>query len=155
MKTNSVEAKIRERATTNLSGRFNLVQMKALKVVEAKHKEVCESVVNYVDSHPIVPMYVALSVGVGTGAFKKEAFDKKYKNFDAARLDAVTDMALSYNKHMGINRKPSDVVWRLANRYYAKKSNNPEDFKRDLKKAKIMDGSRGHFEALCANMGIK
>lgn len=150
----NVESLIRTTAMNPINGKLNLVQYKNEKKKALVHKGVCESVVAFADANPMMPFYAILAVGVGSGSFKMDEYKKGYKFFNADKASTCLAMANAYNKHMNIKGKPSDVVWRLVNKYYNKVSHNVDDFKAALSKAKVADGDRGHFSELCANIGI-
>ena len=154
-KKGNVEKMIREVAVNPINGRLNLVQYKKQKEKALIHKNVCEKVVNFADNNPFMPFYAILAVGVGSGSFKTSEYNKGYKTFDENKTLACLEMAKAYNDKMGIKGKPSDVVWRLVNKYYNKVSHKVDDFMNSINKAELADGNRGHFNELCKNVGIE
>ena len=153
MKKN-IETKISEGANLILNGKYNLVQFKSEKERLLKHKAVCQQILDFKKENPSIPTYVVLSTGINAGAYKDSEFNKGYKKFDADKVLAVTKMAHTYNQEMGILGKPSDVTYRLALKFYNKKSHNVSDFENALSEAKGADGKRGHFAELCKNIGL-
>ena len=154
MKTTSVEAMVRSTATTPLNGRLNLVQFRKEKQKALQHKGVCEAIVNYANSNPLMPFYAILAIGVGSGSFKNSSYAKGYTYFNESKVKTCYDMAVAYNHILGIKGKPSDVTWRLVNRYYNKVSHNIDDFIKVVKSADNLDGKRGHFTELCKVFGM-
>ena len=63
-------------------------------------------------------------------------------------------MAKAYNVAMGKDSMPSDVLYRVAMKYYKEVSHNVNDFMKTLEKAKKMSTERGNFVKLCENVGI-
>lgn len=154
-KNGNVEVMVRNTAINPINGRLNLVQYKKEKAKALTHKSVCESIVNFADANPNFPFYALLSIGVGSGSFKMSEYNKGYKYFNADKAKTCYDMAMAYNKRMGIKGKPSDVTWRLVNRFYNRVSHSLDAFNATLANAKDMDGNRGHFKELCANLGME
>ena len=74
---NKIENAIRNTANNKLSGKYNLAQYKeggsryAEKQRAMLHKQVCEEIVAFADSHKKIPFYFILSVGVSKGAYKE------------------------------------------------------------------------------------
>ena len=155
-KTGNVEMMVRNTANNPINGKLNLIQYRknGMRDKALMHKSVCEQIVNFADNHKM-PFYAILAVGVGSGSFKTTEYNKGYKKFDAEKTKTCLEMANAYNEKMGIKGKPSDVTWRLVNRYYNKVSHNVEDFMNSLNKANVADGNRGHFKELCVNLGIE
>lgn len=154
MKEICVEQRIKDVANSKLSGKYNLVQFKAEKERMMIHKSVCEQVVAFSKENVHMPMYAILSAGISAGAFKNDEFEKGYRSFNAHKAKAVYEMANAYNKAMGGKGMPSDVLYRVAMKYYKKVSTNVEDFKKSLDSAKVMSTERGNFAELCKNVGI-
>lgn len=154
MKEICVEQKIKEMASSKLAGKYNLVQFKAEKEKAMTHKAVCQQVIAFAEENVHMPMYAILSAGISAGAFKNEEFEKGYKKFDANKAKAVYEMANAYNKAMGGKGMPSDVLYRVAMKYYKKVSTKVDDFKKSLESAEIMSTARGNFKELCKNVGI-
>lgn len=154
-KKKSVEELVRESAVNPIDTRLNLVQFKHKKMLAERHKEICQKALDFADEHPDMPFYAVLSSAIGSGAWKTDIFLKGYKKFDAERAEQMYKMALAYNEKMGLNCKPSSVVWRLVRRYYEKVSTNYEDFLVALANAKQSDGDAGHFKEQCKNLGIE
>lgn len=154
MKQVCVEKRIEEMANTKIGGKLNLAQYKKEKERLMIHKSVCQQVLAYRDSNPTMPVYAILSAGISAGAFKNEEFNKGYKKFDSDKVNAVYQMANAYNKAMGKNGMPSDVLYRVCMKYYKKVSHNVADFMKSLETAKQMDTCRGNFEELCKNVGV-
>ena len=145
-KQNAVENAIRKVANNKLAGKYNLAQYKegGSRFEEKKkamlHKQICEEIVAFADSHKNIPFYFILSVGVSKGAYKMSEFEKGYKRFNAEEVEAVHQMGMAYNAYNGLaNKKMSDVTIRLIMRYYEKKSNDMETFTNDLNKTKVLD----------------
>lgn len=154
-KRGNVEFMVRNTAKNPISGRLNLVQYKNEKKKALLHKSVCESVVEFADNNPTMPFYAVLSVGVGSGSFKTTEYNKGYKYFNAEKTKSCMQMANMYNKVLGIKGKPSDVTWRLVNRYYNRVSHNVSDFVDAINRSnKTLDGKRGHFKELCSVFGM-
>jgi len=164
-KQNAIENAIRKVANNKLAGKYNLAQYKegGSRFEEKKkamlHKQICEEIVAFADSHKNIPLYFILSVGVSKGAYKMSEFEKGYKRFDAEEVEAVHQMGMAYNAYNGLaNKKMSDVTIRLIMRYYEKKSNDMETFTNDLNKSKVLGklcGSREmEYAELCKNLNI-
>ena len=164
-KQNAVENAIRKVANNKLAGKYNLAQYKegGSRFEEKKkamlHKQICEEIVAFADSHKNIPFYFILSVGVSKGAYKMSEFEKGYKRFNAEEVEAVHKMGMAYNAYNGLaNKKMSDVTIRLIMRYYEKKSNDMETFTNDLNKSKVLGklcGSREmEYAELCKNLNI-
>lgn len=164
-KQNAVENAIRKVANNKLAGKYNLAQYKegGSRFEEKKkamlHKQICEEIVAFADSHKNIPFYFILSVGVSKGAYKMSEFEKGYKRFNAEEVEAVHQMGMAYNAYNGLaNKKMSDVTIRLIMRYYEKKSNDMETFTNDLNKSKVLGklcGSREmEYAELCKNLNI-
>lgn len=164
-KQNAVENAIRKVANNKLAGKYNLTQYKegGSRFEEKKkamlHKQICEEIVAFADSHKNIPLYFILSVGVSKGAYKMSEFEKGYKRFNAEEVEAVHQMGMAYNAYNGLaNKKMSDVTIRLIMRYYEKKSNDMETFTNDLNKSKVLGklcGSREmEYAELCKNLNI-
>lgn len=151
----SVETLVREAAVAPINTLYNLKQFKHDKMLAERHKAICQLAVDFADSHESMPFYAVLSSAIGSGAWKTDVFEKGYKRFDANRAEQLCKMAVAYNERMGIDHKPSDVVWRLVRRFYEKVSTNYDDFLVALANAKVMDGERGHFKEQCINLGIE
>ncbi len=162
---NKIENAIRNTANNKLSGKYNLAQYKeggsryAEKQRAMLHKQVCEEIVAFADSHKKIPFYFILSVGVSKGAYKESEFNKGYKRFNAEEVETVHKMGMAYNAYNGIgHKKMSDVTIRLIMRYYEKKSKNMETFTNDLNNSKVMGklcGSREiDYAKLCKNLNI-
>lgn len=151
----SVEELVREAAVAPIDTILNLKQFKHDKKLAERHKAICQMAVEFSSTHPSMPFYAVLSTTIGSGAWKTNVFEKGYKRFDANRAEQLYKMAYDYNEKMGIDHKPSEVVWRLVRRYYEKVSTNYEDFLDSLANAEVMDGDRGHFKELCINLGIE
>lgn len=156
-KKGNVEMMVRTTANNPINAKLNLVQYKknGMRDKALAHKSVCENVVAFADANPNVPFYAILAMGVGSGSFKTSEYNKGYKKFDANKTATCIAMANAYNQKMGIKGKPSDVTWRLVNRYYNRVSNNLDDFMKSLDNANTADGNRGHFKELCHNLGIE
>lgn len=153
MKEVCVEKRIEEAAKANIGGKYNLVQFRKEKERLMVHKSVCQSVLAFRDENVHMPMYAILSCGISAGAFKNEEFNKGYKKFDAEKAKAVFEMAKAYNVAMGGKGMPSDVLYRVAMRYYKHVSHNVDDMVNTLSKAKKIAVTRGNFEELCKNVG--
>jgi len=154
MKEKCVEQRIVEAAESKIEGKYNLVQFKKEKAKMMAHRAVCQSVIAFSKENVHIPMYVILSAGISAGAFKNAEFEKGYKRFNPEKVKAVFEMAKAYNAAMGKDCMPSDVLYRVAMKYYKEVSTNVEDFKNSLKKAKKMSTERGNFVKLCENVGI-
>lgn len=151
----SVESLVRDAALAPITTLYNLKQFKHDKMLAERHKAICQMAVDFASGHPDMPFYAVLSSAIGSGAWKTDVFEKGYKRIDLNRAEQMYKMANAYNEKMGIDHKPSDVVWRLVRRYYEKVSTNYDDFLQSLANAKIMDGDRGHFKEQCINLGIE
>lgn len=154
MKEKCVEQRIVEVAESKIDGKYNLVQFKREKAKMMAHRAVCQSVIAFSKENVHIPMYVILSAGISAGAFKNAEFEKGYKRFDAEKVKAVYEMAKAYNVAMGKDSMPSDVLYRVAMKYYKEVSHNVNDFMKTLEKAKKMSTERGNFVKLCENVGI-
>ena len=164
-KKNRIELAIRNIANNRLAGKYNLAQYKEggskyhEKVKAILHKKVCEEIVAFADSHPNIPFYFILSVGVSKGAYKESEFNKGYKHFNAEEVEMVEKMGSAYNAYNGLEgRKMSDVTIRLIMRYYEKKSKDFNTFLLDLNNSKVLGkacGSRAlPYKGLCKNLNI-
>lgn len=162
---NKITSLINQVANNKLSGKYNLAQYReggsryAEKQSAILHKNICESIVGFSNTHPNIPMYFILSVGISKGAYKESEFNKGYKSFNVEKVQCVYEMGQLYNKHNGMeNRKMSDVTIRLMMRYYEKKSTNLQTFVKDLAKSKVLGklcGSREiEYGYLCQNLNI-
>lgn len=165
MAKNVIENAIRKVANNKLAGKYNLSQYKegGSRFEEKKkamlHKQICEEIVAFADSHKNIPFYFILSVGVSKGAYKMSEFEKGYKRFNAEEVESVHEMGMAYNAYNGLgNKKMSDVTIRLIMRYYEKKSKDMETFNNDLNNSKVLGklcGSREmKYEDLCKNLNI-
>lgn len=154
MKEICVEQRIVDSANTKIAGKYNLTQFKKEKARLLAHKNVCQQVIDFSKENVHMPMYAILSAGISSNAFKNSEFEKGYKKFDAEKAKAVYEIANVYNKAMGNKCMPSDVLYRVAIKYYNNVSHNVEDFKNALKKAKQIKTQRGNFVELCKNVGI-
>lgn len=164
MAKNAMETMIRNVANNKLSGKYNLAQYKeggsrhSEKVKAMLHKNVCEQIISFADTHKDIPLYFILSVGVSKGAYKESEFAKGYKKFDMTKVQMVHMMGMEYNKYNGLaGKKMSDVTIRLIMRYYEKKSSDFIQFIADLHSSKVLGkecGKRGNYEALCKNLNI-
>ena len=164
-KNNMTESAIRKTASEKLNSKYNLAQYREggskyeEKVKAILHKKVCEEIVTFADSHPTIPFYFILQVGVSKGAYKMSEFAKGYKAFKADEVEMVHRMGTAYNEHNGIgNRKMSDVTIRLIMRYYERVSKDYNQFLLDLNNSKVlgkMCGSREiPYKDLCRNLNI-
>lgn len=165
MAKNVIESAIRNVANNKLSGKYNLAQYKegGSRFEEKKkamlHKQICEEIVAFADSHKDIPFYFILSVGVSKGAYKMSEFEKGYKRFNAEEVESVHKMGRAYNDYNAQNKKKmSDVTIRLIMRYYEKVSKDFNHFLLDLNKSKVMGklcGSREmEYTDLCKNLNI-
>ena len=165
MAKNVIESAIRNVANNKLAGKYNLAQYKegGSRFEEKKkamlHKQICEEIVTFADSHKDIPFYFILSVGVSKGAYKMSEFEKGYKRFNAEEVEAVHKMGMAYNTYNGIgHKKMSDVTIRLIMRYYEKKSKEMETFTNDLNNSQVLGklcGSREiDYTKLCKNLNI-
>lgn len=165
MAKNVIESAIRNVANNKLAGKYNLAQYKKgaakheEKVKAMLHKQICEEIVAFADSHKDIPFYFILSVGVSKGAYKMSEFEKGYKHFNADEVEEVHKMGMAYNAYNGLgNKKMSDVTIRLIMRYYEKKSKDMETFTNDLNNSKVLGklcGSREmEYAQLCKNLNI-
>lgn len=163
--TNRLETLIRETAKNKLNGKYNLAQYKEggskhdEKIKAIQHKNVCESIVAFAETHKAIPFYFILSVGVSKCAGKESEFHKGYKSFNGEKVEQVYAFGTLYNEYNGIGkRKMSDVTIRLIMRYYEKKSTDINEFYADLTKSKVlgkMCGSREvSYTLLCQNLNI-
>ena len=162
---NTIFTNIQSVANNKLNGKYNLAQYAegkskhAEKVAAMTHKAVCEQIVAFVESHPQIPVYFTLAVGVNMSAMKATEYAKGYKKFNAAKVEAVYEMGRLYYEYNGIaNRKLSDVTIRLMTRYYDNVSSDVEDFKVSLAASKVLGKACGErttdYNALCKNLGI-
>jgi hypothetical protein len=156
---NRLETKIRITASTKLSGKYNLVQFKKEKEKAILHKQVCEQIVAFADTHKEIPFYFILSVGVSKGAYKESEFNKGYKSFNAKKVESVYQFGqayLAYNEQY--NKKMTDVTIRLIMKYYEKKSQDYSQFLTDLNNSKVLGklcGAREmDYNKLCENLSI-
>lgn len=165
MAKNMIESAIRNVANNKLAGKYNLAQYKegGSRFEEKKramlHKQICEEIVTFADSHKDIPFYFILSVGVSKGAYKMTEFEKGYKRFNADEVEMVAKMGRAYNDHNGlVGKKMSDVTIRLIMRYYEKVSKDFNQFLLDLNNSKVLGkncGSRDvKYEVLCKNLNI-
>lgn len=153
--------KIEVSANANL-GKYNLVQYKNNPVaIRAKaHKSVCKAIIDYIkNDNRGIPAYVICQVGISKGAFKSEEFDRGYQSIDLDKVTKVSDMAYAFNEMTGHKDvKPTDVTWRICQKYYERKSTSLNQFKQDLQKAIdlgcIMTGARGTFAEATSALGI-
>ena len=128
MKEKCVEQRIVEAAESKIEGKYNLVQYKREKAKMMAHRAVCQSVIAFSKENVHIPMYVILSAGISAGAFKNAEFERGYKRFNPEKVKAVFEMAKAYNVAMGKDSMPSDVLYRVAMKYYKEVSHNVEDF---------------------------
>ena len=160
-----IESAIRNVANNKLAGKYNLAQYKegGSKYEEKKkamlHKQICEEIVAFADSHKDIPFYFILSVGVSKGAYKMSEFEKGYKFFNGDKVEMVAQMGRAYYGHNGLyGKKMSDVAIRLTMRYYEKVSKDFNQFLLDLNNSKVLGkncGSRDvKYEVLCKNLNI-
>lgn len=154
MKEKCVEKRIVDVANSKLDGKYNLVQYKKQKAKMLAHKSICEAVVAFSKENVHIPMYVILSAGIHSNAFKNTEFEKGYKRFNADKVKAIYNMAKAYNVAMGNDSMPSDVMYRVCMKYFKEVSSNMDDFMKSLEKAKKMPVERGMFKELCENVGI-
>jgi len=165
MAKNSVETAIRNAASSKLAGKYNLPQYKKEgtahydeRMKAMLHKRICEEVVAFAETHKTIPFYFILQVGISKGAYKMSEFEKGYKSFNAAKVEAVHTMGMAYNAYNGMEgKKMSDVTIRLVMRYYEKVSTSLEDFNETLNKSNKLGkecGARGNYETLCKNLNI-
>ena len=165
MAKNMIESAIKNSANNKLHGKYNLAQYKEggsrheEKVKAMLHKRICEEIVAFAETHPTIPMYFILSVGISKGAYKMGEFAKGYKRFNAEEVEMVAKMGRAYNDYNGlVGKKMSDVTIRLIMRYYEKVSHDFETFLTDLNKSKVlgkMCGSREvKYSDLCKNLNI-
>lgn len=165
MAKNQINNAINNVANNRLAGKYNLAQYKEggsrheEKKAAMTHKAVCEEVVKFATTHPNIPMYFILSVGISKGAYKMSEFNKGYKRFNADEVEMVHKMGTAYNAYNGLpSKKMSDVTIRLIMRYYEKVSHNYDTFLTDLNKSKVlgkMCGSREmKYTDLCKNLNI-
>lgn len=165
MKNSAIESAIRNVANNRLAGKYNLAQYKeggsryAEKAKAMLHKKVCEEIVAFADSHPTIPFYFILSVGVSKGAYKLTEFAKGYKAFKGDEVEMVAKMGRAYNDYNEqYGKKMSDVTIRLIMRYYEKVSHDYNRFLLDLNNSKVlgkMCGSRDiPYNTLCKNLNI-
>lgn len=150
-KNGNLEMMVRATANNPIDTKLNLVQFKKQKAKALRHKNVCKEVVDFADKNPSMPFYAILSIGVGSGSFKVSEYNKGYIHFNKNKTYACLRMAEIYNKTLGIKGKPSDITWRLVNRFYNKVSHNEHEFEKILADTdkEVMDDKRGHFLELC------
>ena len=163
MEKNFVKTSIKNVATKNLSGKYNLTVYREggkrhdEKLKAETHKAVCEQIAAFAEANPDIPMYIRLGAGVAQGACRQSKVAEGYKSFDAEKVVEVYDMAKAYNAHHGIgNRKPSDVTIRLMLKFYAEVGGLKE-LEARLGECPILGkacGTRGHYQELCAYLGI-
>ncbi len=152
--TTDIKAMVADYASVKLGGKLNLAQFKPVKAKAIQHQNVCKSIEDFHANHPEMPLYAVLSCGISAGAYKHSEFHKGYKEFNAEQCETVYQMANAYNKAMNIKGKPSDVVYRIATKFYKTVSHDIKEFEARLAIAKQMDGKRGHFNEQCANLGM-
>ena len=152
--TTDINAMVADYASVKLGGKLNLVQNKPVKAKAMQHQTVCKSIEDFHKEHPEMPMYAIMSCGISAGAYKHSEFKKGYKQFNAEQCETILEMAKLYNEAMGVKGKPSDVTYRLVTKFYKTVSHDIKDFKARLATASQMDGKRGHFNDLCANLGM-
>ena len=120
------------------------------------HKMACQAVLEFKQNNPYMPTYAILSAGISAGAFKNEEFEKGYKKFDAKKAQAVFEMAVAYNKAMGIEGAPNDVIYRVCMKYYKNVSEDVAKFEEALAKIKKPLGDeRKDFQKICKAVGCK
>ena len=143
MAKNFIESAIRNVANNKLAGKYNLAQYKegGSRFEEKKkamlHKQICEEIVAFADSHKDIPFYFILSVGVSKGAYKMSEFEKGYKRFDADEVEMVAKMGKAYNDYNEqYGKKMSDVTIRLIMRYYERVGKKFDNFLSDLNNSK-------------------
>ena len=163
---NKIETLIREEANKSFPyGKYNLPQYKnesskchAEFVKAETHHNVCKAIVAFMQAHPTAPFTFVIAVACQKDAHKTKAFEKGYKKFDGAKVEAVMAMLSVYYAHNKNTKKPSDVAWRLVMRYYDNVSHNVEDFKEVVAKSNVYGkrcGSRDiKYSELCANLGM-
>lgn len=117
------------------------------------HRKVCRQVLDFYATHPEMPLYAVLSVGITTGAFKHSDFVRGYRSFDYERAEFVLEMGKWYTDYLGIGKKPSDTTYRIINKFYKTTSHSKREFKYRVKKAYELDGKRGHYPKLCQSIG--
>ena len=165
MAKNQIINAINNVANNRLNGKYNLTQYREggsrheEKKAAMQHKEVCEQVVKFVETHKDIPMYFILSVGISKGAYKMSEFEKGYKVFNAEKVELVHKMGMAYNAYNEqYKKKMSDVSIRLIMRYYEKVSHDFNQFLVDLNNSKVlgkMCGSRDmKYSDLCKNLNI-
>ena len=165
MAKNMIENAIRNVANNKLSGKYNLAQYKegGSRFEEKKkamlHKQICEEIVAFADSHKDIPFYFILSVGVSKGAYKMSEFEKGYKHFNADEVVMVAKMGRAYyDYNEQYKNKMSDVAIRLIMRYYERVSHDFERFLIDLNNSKVLGKNLGSremkYEDLCKNLNI-
>lgn len=164
-KNNITESAIRKTASEKISGKYNLAQYREggskyeEKVKAILHKKVCEEIVTFADSHPTIPFYFILQVGVSKGAYKMSEFAKGYKSFKADEVEMVAKMGRAYyDYNEQYKRKMSDVAIRLIMRYYERVSKDYNKFLLDLNNSKVLGKMCGAreipYKDLCRNLNI-
>ena len=166
MAKNAIETAIRNAAANKLANKYRLPQYKKEGTKHNEeykkvllHKNVCEQIVAFADSHKDVPFYFILSVGVSKGAYKMSEFDKGYKAFKAEEVEAVAQMGKAYNGYNEqYGKKMTDVTIRLIMRYYEKVSKDYNQFLLDLNNSKKLGKNCGSrhidYAVLCKNLNI-
>lgn len=147
--TTSVETMIKSYANAEPREDFNEEELNAFLL----HRKVCRKVLDFQATHPEMPLYAILLVGVTTGAFKRSDFMRGYRSFDYERAEFVLDMGKWYNGYLGLTKKPSDTAYRLITRFYKTTSKSKDEFRYRVKKAYELDGKRGHYPSLCQSIG--
>ena len=162
---NVIFESIKRVAENKLNGKYNLAQYgegkskHSEKVAAMTHKKVCEEVMAFHHSHPSIPMYFIIAVGINMSAMKTTEYAKGYKKFNPNKVETVYEMGRLYYAHNALEgRKLSDVTIRLMTRYYDNVSNNVEDFKAALANSKVLGKACGErttdYNTLCENLGI-
>ena len=164
-KNNIIESAIRNTANNKLNGKYNLAQYREggsrheEKIKAILHKKVCEEIVAFADSHPTIPIYFILQVGVSKGAYKMSEFAKGYKAFKADEVEMVAKMGKAYyDYNEQYKRKMTDVAIRLIMRYYERVSKDYNKFLLDLNNSKVLGKMCGAreipYKDLCRNLNI-
>ena len=164
MKRN-INGQINKVSNNKLNGKYSLPQYAegkskhSEKVAAMTHKAVCEQIAEFQATHPQIPLYFILGVGVQMSAMKQTEYDKQYKKFDADKVEAVYTMGRLYYHHNEMDAyKLSDVTIRLITRYYSMVSKSVDDFKAALANSEVLGkdcGSRDtDYNYLCKNLGI-